>query len=69
MVMLAYAFLSLERARSSADETGRLLPLSTVAEAVTRETCTQELMDERGMDRSTAEEATSTMLRVLYGKP
>lgn len=69
MVLLAYAFLSLERARASAAEAERLPPLSTVAEAVTRETCTQELMEERGMDRSTAEEATSTMLRVLYGKP
>lgn len=67
MVLLAYAFVALERDRASATEAERLLPLSRVAEAVTRETCTKDLMGKR-MDRSTAEETTSAMTRMLYGK-
>lgn len=68
MVLLAYAIVALERDRASATEADRLPPLSRMAEAVTRETCTQDFLDERRINRSTAEEATSAVIRVLYGK-
>jgi len=65
MVLLAYAFLSRERARPDRAGVERLPPLSELARAVRRETCIQELMDEQDMERKQATENAETMVRVL----
>lgn len=67
MVLLAYAFLSTERARSKREDID-LPPLSTITDEVTREAGTQHLMEESGMDRMQAEEAVTILLRRLFGK-
>jgi len=68
VVLLAYGFLSTERARSEKDETGALPTLPEVADTIGREHGIHYLVNEFGMDRSLAQEAVTGLLRTLFGK-
>lgn len=68
MLLLAYAFLSLERARRDRSAVERLPPLADIAREATRETLIQEQMAELGMDRDQAEEVAAVNMRVLFGR-
>lgn len=64
IVLVAYAFLSTERARS---EKADHPPLSDVADAVAREVGIRWLMDDMNMNRSRAEEVTTGFLKTMFG--
>lgn len=68
VVLLAYAFLSTERARSEKDDRGTLPTLPEIADTIGQEHGIHYLTDELGMDRSKAEEAVTGLLRTLFGK-
>ena len=67
VVLLAYGFLSTERARSEKDNSGGLPPLSEIADDVTREYAIHYLIGEMGIDRPRAKEVATGFLRYMFG--
>jgi len=67
VVLLAYGFLSTERARSEKDNSDAFPPLSAIADDATREYAIHYLMGEMEIDRPRAKEIATGFLRYMFG--